>query len=73
MIVFEDDSPPDVAAATDVHAMLLGGAPIEGERLVWWNFVASSEALMEKAKTDWKTQRFDTIPGETEYIPLPED
>ena len=27
---------------------------------------------IEQAKADWKAARFDTVPGETEFIPLPE-
>ena len=27
--------------------MLLGGAKIDGDRLIWWNFVASSKALID--------------------------
>lgn len=60
-----------VRAEIDSHIMIIGGNQI-GERHIWWNFVSSSKELIEKAKEDWKERRFDTIPGETEYIPLPE-
>ncbi len=52
-------------------AMLLGGAPLDGSREIWWNFVASSEARIEQARRDWLDQRFASVPGETERIPLP--
>lgn len=52
-------------------AMLLGGAPLDGERHVWWNFVAASPARIEQAKADWQAERFAAVPGETERIPLP--
>jgi len=52
--------------------MLLGGARMDGERLIWWNFVASSRELIEDAKTRWREQRFPPVPGETEFIPLPD-
>jgi nucleoside-diphosphate-sugar epimerase len=26
---------------------------------------------IEQAKADWKAARFDSVPGETEFIPLP--
>jgi hypothetical protein len=26
---------------------------------------------MKKAKADWREKRFDEVPGETEFIPLP--
>ena len=53
-------------------AMLLGGAKADGERLIWWNFVASSRALIDEASARWREQRFPPVPGETEFTPLPE-
>lgn len=53
------------------HVMILGGAHL-GARKIWWNFVSSSAERMEKAKTDWKEGRFDMVPGDDEFIPLPE-
>jgi len=52
--------------------MLLGGAPMDGPRHIWWNFVASAPERIERAKADWKAGRFAAVPGETETIPLPE-
>jgi redox-sensitive bicupin YhaK (pirin superfamily) len=53
-------------------AMLLGGAPLEGERHIYWNFVSSSLARIERAKDDWREGRFGKVPGdEHEFIPLP--
>jgi redox-sensitive bicupin YhaK (pirin superfamily) len=52
--------------------MLLGGEPIDGPRQLWWNFVASDAARIERAKADWQAGRFPAVPGETEFIPLPE-
>jgi redox-sensitive bicupin YhaK (pirin superfamily) len=53
--------------------MLVGGAKLQGERHVYWNFVSSSAARIEKAKSDWKERRFPAIPGDDqEFIPLPE-
>lgn len=51
---------------------LLGGEPFPEERFIFWNFVSSDKELIEKAKTDWKEQNFSAIPGETEFVPLPE-
>src|SRR5215204_6548052 len=50
--------------------MLLGGAPLEGKRHIWWNFVSSSPERIEQAKGDWHEGRFRPVPGETERIPL---
>lgn len=53
------------------HVMIIGGDPI-GDRHIWWNFVSSSKDRINKAKTDWKERRFDDVPGETEFISLPD-
>lgn len=49
-----------------------GGDPLDGERHLWWNFVSSRKERIEQAKADWKAGRFAAVPGETEFIPLPE-
>ncbi|HEU4403924.1 MAG TPA: pirin family protein [Polyangiaceae bacterium] len=53
--------------------LLLGGEPLEGPRYISWNFVSSSKDRLKQAASDWRHQRFDRIPGETAYLPLPED
>jgi hypothetical protein len=54
--------------------MLLGGAPLDGPRHIWWNFVSSSKDRIERAKQEWKDGKFGPIPGDDkEFIPLPED
>src|SRR5262245_35553380 len=55
------------------RAMLLGGAPLDGERHIWWNFVASSAERIARAKQDWAEDRFAKVPGDDERIPLPAD
>ena len=53
--------------------VLFGGAPLDGERHLWWNFVASSRERIEQAKAGWAAGRFGVVPGdEEEFIPLPE-
>ncbi|MFT4184511.1 MAG: pirin family protein [Rhizobium sp.] len=61
------------AAEKDCHLMLFGGAALNSKRYIWWNFVSSSKERIEKAKEEWRTGRFDIVPGdEEEFIPLPE-
>jgi redox-sensitive bicupin YhaK (pirin superfamily) len=60
-----------IEASAPSRVLLLGGEPL-GVRHLWWNFVSSSKERIERAKADWKAQRFAPIPGETEFIPLPE-
>lgn len=59
------------ASGKAARLMLLGGAPLEGKRHIWWNFVSSSPERIEQAKEDWQAGRFAHVPGETERIPLP--
>ncbi|HEY0131815.1 MAG TPA: pirin family protein [Allosphingosinicella sp.] len=68
---------PGVAAtlrsATGAHVMLCGGAPIDGPRHVWWNFVSSSRDRINQAKEDWKAGNFPKVPNDDkEWIPIPE-
>lgn len=56
----------------DSTVYIFGGEPFSEERFIDWNFVATSKDLIDKAKQKWREQSFDKIPGETEYIPLPE-
>jgi hypothetical protein len=63
----------EIKALTRARLMLIGGEKADGERLIWWNFVASSRDLIEDAKKRWRDRRFDRVPGETEFIPLPEN
>lgn len=61
-----------VEAAQLARVALIGGAPLDGRRHLWWNFVSSSKERLEQAKADWKDGRFPAVPGETEFIPLPQ-
>jgi redox-sensitive bicupin YhaK (pirin superfamily) len=72
MIVLRPGAKVRVRGGTDTRVMILGGAPIDGERFIWWNFVSSSKERIERAKLDWKERRFPKVPGDDEFIPLPE-
>lgn len=55
------------------HIMLFGGAALNSRRYIWWNFVSSSKERIEQAKEEWRTGRFDIVPGdEEEFVPLPQ-
>lgn len=62
-----------IEAKAPARLMLLGGAPLDAERFIFWNFVSSSKSRIEQAKQDWREGRFGKVPGETEFIPLPEE
>lgn len=61
-----------IRSSEGARIALFGGEPLDGPRRMWWNFVASSLDRIEQAKDDWRAQRFGQVPGETEFIPLPE-
>jgi redox-sensitive bicupin YhaK (pirin superfamily) len=58
-------------ANEDSRVMVVGGEPL-GERHIYWNFVSSSKERIEQAKSDWREGKFGEIPGEHEFIPLPD-
>jgi redox-sensitive bicupin YhaK (pirin superfamily) len=73
MLVLRRGAHVTVTAQSAARIMLLGGAPLDGQRHIFWNFVASSAARIEEAKADWRAGRFPKVPGDDkEFIPLPE-
>jgi redox-sensitive bicupin YhaK (pirin superfamily) len=73
LAIFRRGARVALTAATVARVMIVGGARLEGERHIDWNFVSSSKERIEQAKRDWKGGRFPKVPGdEIEYVPLPE-
>ncbi|MEO8239558.1 MAG: pirin family protein [Flavobacterium sp.] len=60
----------EITANSTVY--IFGGMPFPEEHFIFWNFVSSDKELIEKAKKDWTAQTFPKVPGETEFVPLPE-
>ncbi|MDO9405684.1 MAG: pirin family protein [Polaromonas sp.] len=60
-----------VTSQAGARLMVLGGEPL-GHRFMSWNFVSSSKERIAKASADWAAQAMGQVPGETEFIPLPE-
>jgi len=58
-------------ARTDSRVVVIGGANI-GPRHIEWNFVSDSRERIERAKQDWREGSFPRVPGDDEFIPLPE-
>ena len=73
MLVFRRADPVTLTADGPARLLLLGGAPLDGPRHLWWNFVSSSTEWIEQAKADWREGRFPQVPGETEFIQLPDE
>jgi redox-sensitive bicupin YhaK (pirin superfamily) len=73
LLVFKPGDKVTVTAASDTHFVILGGAPMDGPRHIWWNFVSSRKERIEQAKAEWAAGHFGKVPGdEIEFIPLPE-
>jgi hypothetical protein len=72
LLIFRPGDRITVKTSKPTRMMFLGGDALEGPRHIWWNFVSSSQERIEQAKQDWKTGRFDHVPQEHEFIPLPE-
>ena len=72
MAVLNPSEPVTLRADAPARLMLLGGAALDGDRLLWWNFVASDRAAIDEASERWRQGGFDPVPGETEFIPLPD-
>ena len=73
MLVFAPGAKAALRAVSDARVALIGGRPLDGDRLIFWNFVSSSQARIEQAKRDWREGRFAKVPGDAqEFIPLPE-
>jgi len=50
--------------------MVIGGKD-PGPREMYWNFVHTSRKRIEQAKQDWRDLKFARVPGDDEFIPLP--
>lgn len=71
MVVLAAGDEPMVSATGPARAVLIGGDPL-GHRHLYWNFVSSRKERIVQAADDWAAGRFDTVPGDIEFIPLPE-
>ena len=70
MVVLEAGTEPVLAAPRGGRIVLIGGTPL-GHRFIVWNFVSSRKERIAQAQDAWEAQRFEHVPGETEFIPLP--
>ncbi len=71
MVLLAADDEPLLSASAASRAVLIGGEAL-GQRHIWWNFVSSRKERIVQAADDWAAGRFASVPGETEFIPLPE-
>ena len=71
LLVANDSSLCEFIIQENTTIYIFGGDPFPEERFIYWNFVASSKELIEAAKEKWLAQGFDPVPGETDFVPLP--
>lgn len=72
LLVAKDSSLCEFTMQAHTTIYIFGGEAFPEERFIYWNFVASSKELIEEAKEKWLKQEFDVVPGETDFVPLPE-
>jgi redox-sensitive bicupin YhaK (pirin superfamily) len=71
MLIAKSGKGLELNALQQSRVMVIGGEAL-GERIVWWNLVSSSPERIEQAKDDWREGRFGSVPGDDEFIPLPD-
>lgn len=79
-VIFREGRDVAITAEAAAKVMVLGGAALDRAsdakpnqpRHMFWNFVSHSRERIAQAKDDWQNGRFDRVPGDPEFIPLPE-
>jgi redox-sensitive bicupin YhaK (pirin superfamily) len=71
-VVFERGEEVRLRGAPAARSMILGGPQLAEPRYVWWNFVSSSRERIDRAAAQWRERQFAPVPGDDEFIPLPE-
>ena len=61
-----------LSSTAPARLVVIGGEPLDAHRYMWWNFVSSRKDRIVQASEDWLAQSLGQVPGETEFIPLPE-
>jgi redox-sensitive bicupin YhaK (pirin superfamily) len=71
ILIAQDSKLCEFEMGENTTVYIFGGEPFPEERIIFWNFVATSKALIEDAKERWEKQIFLKVPGETDFVPLP--
>lgn len=71
ILIAKDSKLCEFEMSENTTIYIFGGEPFTEERIIFWNFVASTKELIEDAKERWENQTFPKVPGETEFVPLP--
>lgn len=74
MAVLDEGAAVRLRSERATRLVLIGGEPL-GARHMWWNFVSSRKERIVQAADAWATQpnaAFPQVPGERDFIPLPQ-
>ena len=71
LLVSKNSKLCELEMAENTIIYIFGGEAFPEERFIYWNFVSSSKERIEQAKQMWIDQKFERVPGETEFVPLP--
>ena len=71
LLVAKDSKLCEFVMEEDTTVFFFGGEPFPEERLIYWNFVATKQELIDNAKAKWRAQEFPKIKGEMDFVPLP--
>lgn len=72
LYVFADDATVRLEAPDgEALVMLFGGEPLGEDRLVWWNFVATTQQQIDAARQRWADRQFAPVPGDAGSMPMP--
>lgn len=71
LLVANDTKLCEFVMQENTTVYIFGGTPFPEERFIYWNFVATSKEIIEQAKNKWLEQSFESVPGETDFVPLP--
>lgn len=72
ILIAKDSTLCSFETTDNTTVFIFGGESFPEERFIYWNFVSSDRGVIEQAKQDWQEQRFPPVPGETEFVPLPD-
>ena len=72
LLVAKDASLCEIEVKANSTIYIFGGEQFPEEHFIYWNFVSSSKARIEQAKEDWKNHLFPLVPGDDDYVPIPD-
>ena len=72
MVVLDPNASVRIGASQACRFAVIGGAPLDCPRHLWWNFVSSRKERIVQAARDWEEQHMGAVAGDDdERIPLP--